>query len=228
MIFIFLYLFRHIDIFLIFLSLIFGIIVSLITFFYFYIYPNLAKLDYEKDIEDNLPFFSLYIYAYSGSNTNIVEILKRAAYQKDFGAISKELKYLISLIETFGYDFTSAIIEVANKTPSYRFKEFLYGLLSTIRAGGDLKEFIKIFAKESLDDYKVKLQIYNDKASLYITLYAFIFITFPMIILILFFIFSTISQNPEILNATLTLFLGIIPFSYVTYIYLIHISQPKL
>jgi Archaeal flagella assembly protein J len=209
-------------------SILFGIIVGFLTFIYFYVYPSLAKADYVKDIEDNLPFFALYFYSYSGSQMNIIDIFKLLNKEKRFGAINKEISYLLILINNFGYDILSALLELAQKTPSEKFKEFLYGLISVIRSGGSLKDFAKIYAKQNLEEYEIQLKEYNEKVNLWVTFYAFFFITFPMILLILAFLFSIASGNINILNSLLFFFLIIIPFSYITYLYMIHIYQPKI
>jgi flagellar protein FlaJ len=209
-------------------SILFGIIVGFLTFIYFYIYPSLAKADYIKDIEDNLPFFALYFYSYSGSQMNIIDIFKLLNKEKRFGAINKEISYLLILIDNFGYDILSALLELAQKTPSEKFKEFLYGLISVIRSGGSLKDFARIYAKQNLEEYEIQLKQYNEKVNLWVTLYAFFFITFPMVLLILAFLFSIASGNPNILNSLLFFFIVIIPFSYITYLYMIHIYQPKI
>ena len=209
-------------------SILFGIIVGFLTFIYFYVYPSLAKADYVKDIEDNLPFFALYFYSYSGSQMNIIDIFKLLNKEKRFGAINKEISYLLILIDNFGYDILSALLELAQKTPSEKFKEFLYGLISVIRSGGSLKDFAKIYAKQNLEEYEIQLKEYNEKVNLWVTLYAFFFITFPMVLLILAFLFSIASGNTNILNSSLFFFLIIIPFSYITYLYMIHIYQPKI
>jgi len=209
-------------------SILFGIIVGFLTFIYFYIYPSLAKADYIKDIEDNLPYFALYFYSYSGSQMNIIDIFKLLNKEKRFGAINKEISYLLILIDNFGYDILSALLELAQKTPSEKFKEFLYGLISVIRSGGSLKDFARIYAKQNLEEYEIQLKEYNEKVNLWITLYAFFFITFPMVLLILSFLFSISSGNVNILNSLLFFFIVIIPFSYITYLYMIHIYQPKI
>jgi ABC-type multidrug transport system fused ATPase/permease subunit len=216
------------DIVLFSVSILFGIIVGFLTFIYFYIYPTLAKMDYIKDIEDNLPFFALYFYSYSGSQMSIINIFKLLNRERRFGAINKEISYLLILIDNFGYDILSALLELAQKTPSEKFKEFLYGLISVIRSGGSLKDFARIYAKQNLEEYEIQLKEYNEKVNLWITLYAFFFITFPMILLILAFLFSIASGNVNILNSLLFFFIVIIPFSYITYLYMIHIYQPKI
>ncbi|BBL45842.1 archaeal flagellar protein FlaJ [Nanobdella aerobiophila] len=210
------------------ISILFGFAVGLFTFIYLYIYPTAAKTDYLKSIDDNLSFFSLYFYSYSGSGMNIIEIFRLLNKKKSFGMINKEISYLLSLIDVFGYDLISALLKLANTTPSDQFKEFLYGLISVVKSGGSIREFARIFAKEKLEDYEIQLKAYNEKANLWITFYAFFFITFPIVLLILAFLFSYASGNIAILNSLIFFFVVIIPFSYIAYLYMIHIYQPRI
>jgi flagellar protein FlaJ len=225
-IFIFLLKFYNITLFLV--SLLFGIFVGISVFIYFYFYPDMAKADYIKEIEDNLPFFALYFYSYSGSGMNLIDIFRLLNKEKRFGAINKEISYFLALIDVFGYDLLSALLNLANKTPSEKFKEFLFGLISVIRSGGSLRDYAKIYAKEQIEEYEIQLKSYNEKANLWVTLYAFFFITFPIVLLILAFLFSFASGNISILDSLTFFFVVIIPFSYITYLYMIHIYQPKI
>lgn len=224
----FIIIFKFYNIVLMLFSMLFGFMLSLIIFIYFYYYPDLAKEDYRKDLEDNLPYFAQYLYSLSGSGMNIIDVFRLISKRNDFGSLSKEIKYLVTLIDVFGMDFISAIITIANKTPSYKFKQFLFGLLSVIRSGGDLKEYIKTFSNEQIEDYEIELKTYSEKANIFITLYSFIFITFPMVLLIIAFLFSYIDNSTSILTSLEFFFLVILSLSYIAYLYFIHISQPKL
>jgi flagellar protein FlaJ len=225
-VFIFFLKFYNIILFLV--SLFFGIFVGISIFAYFYFYPDMAKADYIKEIDDNLPFFALYFYSYSGSGMNLIDIFRLLNKEKRFGAINKEISYFLSLIDIFGYDILSALLNLANKTPSEKFKEFLFGLISVIRSGGSLRDYAKIYAKEQIEEYEIQLKSYNEKANLWVTLYAFFFITFPIVLLILAFLFSFASGNISILDSLTFFFVIIIPFSYIAYLYMIHIYQPKI
>lgn len=224
----FIFLFRFLDMFLIVLSLIFAILISSGVFLYLYYYPKLAMEDYKKDIDDNLPFFSQYVYALSGSGMNIIDIFRIVTKRKEFGSLGKEIKYLVTLIDTFGYDLTSACLKVAQRTPSNKFKEFLYGVISVIRAGGDIKEFFREYSRNRLEEYRIELKTYIEKSNTFVTIYGFLFITSPLILLILAFLFSVTSNSSIVLDSLNIFFVGIIPLLYVIYYYLIYISQPRL
>ncbi|MEM1804691.1 MAG: type II secretion system F family protein [Nanopusillaceae archaeon] len=219
---------NFLDIVIILISILFGTFVFFLTIFYFYIYPILAREDYKREIDINIPLFSLYFYVYISSNSNIMDVFRFLARRKEFGSLSNELKFLINLIDVLGYDLINALLVLANKTPSYKLKEFLYGLYSTIKSGGSLLEFVKVYSKNSIKDYEILLKSYNEKINTLITIYSFAFAMFPLILLIISFIISYVSGNIIIINQLLFFYLVILPLCYITYLYFIEIIQPKI
>jgi len=228
LILIFIYLFKYLDLVLILLAILFGSIVFSISIFYFYIYPILAKEDYKREIEANLPFLAMYLYTYASSNINLVDIFRQISRRNDLGSLAKEIKYLINLIDVLGYDFLNALLILANRTPSYSFKEFLYGLYSVIKSGGSVVDFIKEYARNAIKDYEIKLKSYNEKVNTLITIYSFVFVLFPLSLLLISFIISYVSGNIAIINQLYFFFFIILPLSYITYLYLIDVIQPKI
>jgi len=108
-------LFAFIDSFVILLAFLYSVIVFLLLFIYFISYPKLARMDYEKDIEDNLPFFLLYFYGFVSSGMNILDAFRISAKRKEFGSLSKEIQHLVYLTDILGYDLLSALMEIAKK-----------------------------------------------------------------------------------------------------------------
>jgi len=226
--FVFIFMLKYIDVILILLAILFGIVTFSISIFYFYIYPILAKEDYKNEIENNLPFLAMYLYAYASSNINLIDIFRQISKREELGSLAKEIKYLVNLIDVFGYDFLNALLILANRTPSYSFKEFLYGLYSVIKSGGSVTDFVKEYARNAIKDYEIKLRSYNEKVNTLITLYSFIFVLFPLSILLISFIISYVSNNLSIINQLYFLFFAILPLSYIVYLYLIEVVQPKI
>ncbi|HIP66841.1 MAG TPA: hypothetical protein EYH09_01830 [Candidatus Nanopusillus sp.] len=219
---------NYIDFVLITLSLIYAIIVSFMVFMYFLCLPRLAKADYIKEIEDNLPLFLLYFYGLVSSGVNLVKAIEISARREEFGKLSKDIRFLHYLIDSLGYDLLSALMILANKTPSQRFKEFLYELVSVIRSGGDIKQTVREIAREALVDYEIKLRSFIEKTNLLLTIYTFLFIAFPLVLLILAFLFSVAIGSTEIISSLLPFFLGFIPMAYIIYLYIIFLIQPSL
>ena len=195
---------------------------------YFLTYPRLAKGDYRKSLEDNLPMALLYLSGLVKSGLGLIEALNVLSKRKEFGAVAEEAKYIVTLTKKFGIDLITALDKTARITPSETFKEFLYSVISAIKSGGNLKEVIHSFARESLLDYELKLKAYEEKTGLLMTIYTFIFVAFPLIFLIIAFLFSYVSGNASILYSVgkfLTIFL---PLAYMTYLYAIYLIQPSL
>ncbi len=225
---IFIVVINYYDLVLFLLSIIFGFIVFILAFLYFYFLPDISKFDYLKNLEDNFPYFVIYFYAYAGSGMNIIDIFRMINKRKQFGVINKEISYLLVLVDVFGNDPISAMIQLASVTPSKKLKTFLYGVVSVVRSGGSLSDYIKSLAKDAINDYEIQLKVYNEKANIWITLYSFFFVVFPITILILAFLFSYAYGSSSILSSLTFFFVVIIPLSYITFLYMIHIYQPKI
>jgi flagellar protein FlaJ len=221
-------LYEYMDAFLFLLSLAYALIIGLIAFVYFVYLPKLAKTDYIKEVEDNLPLFLLYFYGLISSGVNLVKAIEISAKRKEFGKLSKDIKFLHYLMNNLGYDTISALLTLARKTPSQRFKEFLYELISVIRSGGEVKEVVREIAHEALVDYELKLKSFMERSNFMLTVYTFIFIAFPLTLLILAFLFSIATGNKNIVSSLIPFFLGFIPMAYVMYLYILYIIQPSL
>ena len=221
-------LYHYIDLYLVLLSLAYALVISFAVFAYFLYYPKLAKTDYIKEIDDNLPLFLLYFYGLISSGVNLVKAIEISAKRKEFGKLSKDIAFLNYLMKDLGYDAISAIMILARKTPSQRFKEFLYELISVIRSGGDIKEVVKEVAREALADYELKLKSFIERSNFLLTIYTFVFIAFPLTLLIIAFLFSVATGNASILSSLLPFFLGFIPLAYITYLYVLYLIQPSL
>jgi len=221
-------LFRIIDYFLIFLSILYGLIVGVLVFVYLIGYPKLAKTDYEKEIEDNMPFFLLYLYGFVSSGINILNAFRMIANRKELGSLNREIKYLIYLTDVLGYDLLSALIEVAKRTPPTQFKEFLYELVSVIRSGGSISDLVKEFSRSSLYYYELKLKSFSEKVTFLLTMYTFLFIALPLTLLIVAFLMAYVSNSINILSSLRPFMLGFIPMSYIVYLYILYLVQPKI
>ena len=83
-------------------------------------------------------------------------------------------------MDIFGMDITSAVRNVADRTPSQKFKQFLVGIVSTIETGGDLKKYLETTAKEALFEYKLKREKYLQTPSTYADFYTAVLIAAPL------------------------------------------------
>jgi len=58
-----------------------------------------------------------------------------------------------------------------NRTPSRKFREFLYGILATIRSGGNVYMFVKERTTDFFIDYRRKLSEFSHSMTIYTEIY---------------------------------------------------------
>ena len=68
-------------------------------------------------------------------------------------------------------DVNTAIEKAADRTPSKNLKEVLWGMLSTIKSGGDLGEYLRNKTKALLDEYRRKLYEFSHSLTVYMEVY---------------------------------------------------------
>jgi len=172
------------------LQTIFGLIIipilfSITTFLLYYLYPISLAQRRKKDIESNLPFALNHMAAIAGSGVPPRVMFKVISRFKEYGEISKEANKITRNVEIFGMDEMTSIKEVASKSPSPPFKDFLQGILTTIQTGGNLNSFLKEEAEKAMFDYRIRRNKYVQQLTIYADFYTALLIAAPLIFVIM-------------------------------------------
>jgi flagellar protein FlaJ len=104
------------------------------------------------------------------------------------GEIGKECQKIYRDVEMLGMDLPTAISKAANRTPSTRFAELLWGMSSVITRGGDLEKYLTDKSKEFMNYYRRALNDYSNQ----ITFYTEIYITLIIVGTLFFIVLSSI------------------------------------
>lgn len=174
------------------LTLIIGIVSAIITaglvFLGFYIYPGLLAEGLKKNIDNNLPFATVYLSTLAGTGMPIEKMFRILAEFKEYGEISKQAAAIVTDTEVLGVDVSTALAKATKRTPSQSLKDLFWGIRSTIMSGGDLKTFLIEKSNGYMQNYRRNLDIYVDQLGLFTELY----ITAIVVGSILFIVMSTI------------------------------------
>jgi flagellar protein FlaJ len=219
----------------IFISLVSGFFVGSISGFviltFFHSYPMQAITSKKRSIEANLPFAMNHMAAIAASGVQPSVMFKLLTRAEEYGEISMSARRIMRNIEAFGMDVTSAIREVANRTPSSEFKQFLYGVVSTIETGGDLKRYLQNSAREALFEYRLKREKYLATLSTYADFYTAVLIAAPLFFISILSVMSMVSGQllgisiPTVMRIGIY---GLIPFLNIMFVLFIHFTQPAL
>jgi len=158
-------------------------------------YPYQKMLNRRKSIETNLPFVLTHMGAVAESGVPPYVIFKLIGEFEEYGEVSQEMKKIVRNIESFGLDPLRAVKEVAERTPSDKFKQVLLGFVTTTESGGDVKIYLKNAGEQALFDWRIKRERFLQQLSAYAEFYTGILIAAPLFIIALFAVMNMIQPN---------------------------------
>ncbi len=191
----------------IFLSFIFSLIIGLILFFLVaqnplilvlpfitivagtviaLIWPDWDLVKKKKTIDANLPLAILTMSTIAQSGAPPQYMFKTIANNPEYPRLSKECKKIERFMNQLGLSFTKAVDKMSEITPSPSFKSFLKELNTTVKSGGDLREFMAKRAEDAYFKYMMMLERAGERAETMAEIYTIIMIAAPL------FLFFTI------------------------------------
>ncbi|NIO44532.1 MAG: hypothetical protein GTN36_03195 [Candidatus Aenigmarchaeota archaeon] len=217
------------------LQIIFGLLVlptlfSLITFSSYYIYPISSAQRRKSDIESNLPFALNHMSAIAGSGVPPRVMFRVISRFKEYGEISREANKIRRNVEVFGMDEMTSIKEVASKSPSPIFKDFLQGILTTIQTGGNLNNFLKEEAEKAMFDYRIRRNKYVQQLTIYADFYTALLIAAPLVFIIMLPVLSIMQGELFGFGINELINIGLISLTGLNIIFLtfLQLTQPKM
>lgn len=157
---------------------------SLIIFGFMYLFPSQQAKRRKKRIDDNLPFALNHLGAIATSGIPPKSMFELLNTFEEYGGISEEAGKISRRVNVFGEDLTTALKEVAEKSPSDDWSEVLYGIISTVETGGDLESYLQEKADEALFDYNMEREKQIEKLSTYASFYTAILIAAPVFLVV--------------------------------------------
>lgn len=216
------------------LSFLFSFSVSLFfaiaTFFLFYIYPSLRVGERKRKIDFVLPFAAIYLATSSGSNAPPHAMFKILGEFEEFGELSKEAAKIGRDCESFGLSIQEAIKNVAMRSPSEEFKELLWGISTTISAGGNLTQYLHEKSEGFIQDYRRALEKYNASVTTLLQVYLTLVIVGSIFFIVMTAIMSVFGLAGSLgelilLSQFLVVFVGL-PLISLGFIFLIKHLAP--
>ncbi|RLJ00499.1 MAG: hypothetical protein DRP03_00210 [Candidatus Aenigmatarchaeota archaeon] len=189
------------------LSIIVSLFASLLAFLAGNYYPSMKAKGIENRIMKELPFVSVYMSTIASSNVNPVEIFKLTSLKK--GEIGNECKRIYRDVAMLGMDLPSAIAKAANRTPSAKFSEFLWGMVSVLTRGGDLGRYFEEKTREFMGDYRRSLDKYSRQVSFFTEIYITLIIVGSVFFIVLSSIMGPLSGGGILLIQTFLVFVFI-------------------
>ncbi len=134
-------------------------------------YPQFIIKDKVKNIEKTLPFSTLFMSTVSGSKVPLHKVFETFSKYTDYGEITKEVNAINYDVEVMGIDINTALERAVERTPSKKFADLLWGILSTNRTGGDLTLYFSEKSKSAMNDYKRSLTKFSNQLTVFVEIY---------------------------------------------------------
>jgi pilus assembly protein TadC len=205
-------------------------LIPLIVFAGFYLYPSSTRKGLEKEINQELPFLTIYIAAISTSGIEPSKIFNILVNSKDYPYSQREIKKLTNYLNFYGYDLVSALRKSSETSPSERLAQLFDGLATAITSGGELSSYLNKHADSLLFDYRLEREKYTHVAETFMNIYISLVIAAPMIMMMLFVLISlTGFSSGGILSPSNLSFLVIFVISLINMMFLLflNVKQPK-
>lgn len=173
---------------------------SILSVLFFYLYLNYPKAIIRargKEIDKILPFATLYLSTLSHSRLPLAKVFKIFTKFSGYKAIVSEIEKINADIELFGLDVNTALERATERSPSKNLRELLWGMLSTIRSGGDLGSYLKQKSSTLMMEYRRKLHSFARSLTVYIEVYLTAVILGTIFFIILTAVIAGVSAQTE-------------------------------
>lgn len=166
----------------IFLTLLFGGI----TYVLFMIYPSFMAGERKGNIDRNLPYAVTFMYALSRGGMNVIDIMRSLSKCTDtYGETAREMDVILRDMDYFGNDLRTALHNICEITPSDKFRDLMYNLLTVIDSGGDISYYLRDKSEQYLIKSKVEQKGFLETLGLMAESYVTAFVAGPLFIIIL-------------------------------------------
>lgn len=211
------------------LSLLLILLTPIICFLGFYLYPSSRKKSLDKEINQELPFVTIYMAAIATSGIEPSKIFDILVSSKDYPFIQREMKKLTNLVNFYGYDLVTALKSISKNGPSERLGQLLDGIATTITSGGELTQFLSKHSETLLFDYRLEREKYTQIAETFMNIYISVVIAAPMIMMMLFILMSMTqlggtSFGPGAIGGLTTLVITLLNLGFLVFL---NMKQPK-
>ena len=192
------------------------------------IYPQYRVNSLKNALDKHVAFAATHMATIAGTGVPPHVIFQMLGQFEEYGEIAKESRSISQNIVVFGYDTLSAISEVAQRTPSHKFKDLLWSVVATVRTGGDLRAMLVAKSKALMEEQRRIEAKYIETLSMFAEIYSTVFVAGVVMIFVLLSIMGILGGLPVPVKLVLqlTTYLGL-PLASIGFIVMIETSKPS-
>jgi flagellar protein FlaJ len=171
----------------------FGLIVfvtlacCLALFLLFILYPRVKGWERKGKIDGHLPYAICWMSFMATTGVIPYLIFKKLAETEEFfGEISQEAKLVVKDVELLGFDFISALRNLASATPSTPLRTFIQGAITNALSGGEMGTYFVSKAREAMEENRKKFTEFIGTLGLISEVYIVGLVAAPLLIIVMF------------------------------------------
>lgn len=201
--------------------------VTAASFFFMLQKPKLTISEKAKELDDSLPFATMYLSTISGTKLPLFKTFEIFTKFTKYGEIVNQIRNINEDTKVFGLDISTALERAIERSPSKNFREMLYGLLSTIKSGADLNVYLKQKSSSFMAEYRRRLFEFSHSLTVYVEIYLTSIVLGAIFFTVLTAIISGISgTGGNIILLQFFLIFVFMPLISIMFIYLIRSATP--
>jgi archaeal flagellar protein FlaJ len=203
-----------------------GIICYLSLFLLLTLYPRVKSWERKGKIDGHLPYAISWMSFMATTGVIPYLIFRKLAEREEyFGEVSREANLVVKDVELLGFDFISALRDLASVTPSTPLRVFLQGAVTNALSGGEMGTYFVSKAREGMEDNRKKFTEFIATLGLISEVYIIALVAAPLLIVVMFAAMMMLGgASPMILMAIIY---GYIPVGSLMFLLLTDMLTPE-
>lgn len=195
------------------------------TLILFLMYPKFRVGERKGAINRDLPAAVTFMYALSRSGMNIIELFRAlSASRYTYGEVSRETEVILRDMDYFGNDLRTALHNISELTPSDKFQDLMYNLLTVIDSGGDIPSYFRDKSEQYAQSAKYEQKGFLETLALIAESYVTAFVAGPLFIIIMGVMMSVMGSDTML--SLYAIVYMVIPVGSLMFVFMIGIMTP--
>jgi len=201
-----------------------------IVYILFLTSPSSKAKTRKNNIDNHLPYATNFITAMAAAHATPQAIFKSLGKQEEtYGEVSREAAWIYRDMTALGCDLITAIKRAIERSPSEKLQEFLQGIIGTLTAGGQLKNYLSIRAEYYMRENRREQRDLIESLGVLAESYIVVGVAMPLFLIIMLVVMSWVGGMAALSTIMLSLVvLLILPIIHVAYACIIHMVTPKV
>ena len=195
-------------------------------FLFFILYPRIKGWERKRKIDGYLPYAIGWMSFMATTGVIPYMIFRELAETEEFfGEVSREAKLVVKDVELLGFDFMTALHNLATVTPSTQMRTFIQGAITSALSGADMGTYFTSKSQEAMEENRKRFTEFIENLGMVSEIYIVALVAAPLLIIVVFAAMMMLGgASPMILMAIIYI---VIPLGSMMFLLLTDILTPE-